>query len=614
MTDPRIPAPETPLVPGKPLTAADSDDSSGTTLGGVIAPIVALSAQMRDQTRLFVGVVAIVWTVLVLGICSSLLSVATASALVSRDGSVPVMLTGLIATVVGIGIASWTEQWFAHVLAYRVIDTIRLRVHRAIARLAPLGLARRTSGDTISAAMTDAESLEWFYAHTAAQVVAGAAAGATVSIGAVVWLGPVGLLLPLAQVIVVAIPLLLLPTAVKQGHALRNSISQMSADALAARTSARESVLLGRLDVVAAEAAEGTRRIQRARRALAVRGGIEQGLIEATTVAIVLAALVLSVRAVGAGELDPAIVPVLVTFAGAGVSPAMAITGALGKLGESSAAASRVHRLITTAGVRPTATRTAAGDPETTSASVEISALTVRYPEASDPAVHLLDLTVADGETLAIVGPSGAGKSTIALALARLIAEESGRILIGGVDVATRTPEQTRQHVILVGQHAHIFHADVRDNLLCPEASDPDIWNALENARLADHVRGLPDGLDTMISERGATWSGGERQRLGLARGLLREPDVLVLDEPTAGLDPDTEDEFLTALRNARRDRTTIIVSHRVAVMRACDRVALLDAGRILATGHHDQLVETSPAYRKLIGTADDGDPAEWSR
>ncbi|MGW5520848.1 ABC transporter transmembrane domain-containing protein [Gordonia sp. NPDC003950] len=356
MTEPTAAAPPTSAVHAR-------SDAGPASRAAVIAPILALSSHLRGQWRLFIGVVAVVWTVLILGILSSVLSVAAAAALVADTGAAPMLLIGLIATVIGIGLASWTEQWFAHVLAYRVIDTIRLRIHRALARLAPLGLAGRKSGDTVSAAMTDAESLEWFYAHTAAQVVAGAIASVTVSIGAVIWLGPAGLLLPLAQIIIVAIPITLLPWAVRQGTVLRTAISTMSADALSARTGAREAVLLGRLDIVAARAADGTRRIQRARRALAVRGGIEQGLIEASTVGIVLTALGLSVQAVSSGTLAPTMVPVIVTLAAAGVSPAVAITGAVGKLGETSAAAARVDELITTPGVRP---QTSPDEPEPT--------------------------------------------------------------------------------------------------------------------------------------------------------------------------------------------------------------------------------------------------------
>ena len=139
-----------------------------------------------------------------------------------RTGAPTGLLAGLCAAVVALGVDSWLEQWFAHVLAYRVIDAIRLKVHRAIARIAPLGLARRSSGDTVAAAMTDAEAMEWFYAHTAAQIVAGLTACLALSAAAVAWLGPLALAVPLAQAVVVAVPLALLPLAARQGARLRS--------------------------------------------------------------------------------------------------------------------------------------------------------------------------------------------------------------------------------------------------------------------------------------------------------------------------------------------------------------------------------------------------------
>lgn len=147
--------------------------------------------------------------------------------------------------------------------------------------------------------------------------------------------------------------------------------------------------------------------------------------------------------------------------------------------------------------------------------SARTTGLRVRYPDTSTPALKDVDLDISPGEIMAIAGPSGAGKTTLALALARMIAPEAGRILLDGVDAATEDPDRTRERIVLVAQRPHVFRASVRENLLAPHASNSELWAALQAARLADHVAELPDGLDTVLSEQGATWSGGERQRLG---------------------------------------------------------------------------------------------------
>ena len=620
----------TELSPGTtPGATVDGAPAGATGLTGIVGPVLAMAGHLRGQGPLFAAVAVTIWLGIALAVVATVLSVATASALAvdavapSGAGAPTGLLAGLCAAVVGLGVVSWLEQWFSHVLAYRVIDVIRLKVHRAIARIAPLGLAHRRSGDTVAAAMADVESMEWFYAHTAAQVVAGLTACLVLSAAAVAWLGPLALAVPAAQAVVITVPLVLLPLATRQGARLRAALTGLSSEALAARSCARETVLLGRLKEVAGKVARSTVEVQAARRALAVRTAVEQALIEATSVVLVLGAVLLAGRAAADSRIGAGLVPVVVALAGTALSPALAVTGALGRLGETSGAARRVDALIAVPGYRPAAPAGTAGrrgaagagagagagadaDAATGGAgSVRVTGLRVRYPGGSAPVLDGLDLEVPDGRSCAVVGASGEGKTTLALALARLVAQEEGRILVGGIDAAAEAPERTRERLVLVCQHTHVFRATVRDNLLTPDADEDETWTALERARLADRVRALPEGLDEVLAERGAAWSGGERQRLGLARGLLRDPDVLVLDEPTAGLDTCTEAEFLDALLTSRKGRTTIIITHRVAVMSSCDRVALLRAGRVDAVGPHDVLRRTSPVYRAVLDAAE---------
>lgn len=616
----------TELSPGTtPGATVDGAPAGATGLTGIVGPVLAMAGHLRGQGPLFAAVAVTIWLGIALAVVATVLSVATASALAvdavapSGAGAPTGLLAGLCAAVVGLGVVSWLEQWFSHVLAYRVIDVIRLKVHRAIARIAPLGLAHRRSGDTVAAAMADVESMEWFYAHTAAQVVAGLTACLVLSAAAVAWLGPLALAVPAAQAVVITVPLVLLPLATRQGARLRAALTGLSSEALAARSCARETVLLGRLKEVAGKVARSTVEVQAARRALAVRTAVEQALIEATSVVLVLGAVLLAGRAAADSRIGAGLVPVVVALAGTALSPALAVTGALGRLGETSGAARRVDALIAVPGYRPAAPAGTAGrrgaagagagadaDAATGGAgSVRVTGLRVRYPGGSAPVLDGLDLEVPDGRSCAVVGASGEGKTTLALALARLVAQEEGRILVGGIDTAAEASERTRERLVLVCQHTHVFRATVRDNLLTPDADEDETWTALERARLADRVRALPEGLDEVLAERGAAWSGGERQRLGLARGLLRDPDVLVLDEPTAGLDTRTEAEFLDALLTSRKGRTTIIITHRVAVMSSCDRVALLRAGRVDAVGPHDVLRRTSPVYRAVLDAAE---------
>lgn len=567
--------------------------------------VIRLARRLRDFLRGFLVVVLAATAVLTAGIVVSTLSVALAGAIASDSPQLVIGLA-LAGGVVAAAVFTWIEQWVAHVLAYRVIDSLRIDVHRAIARLAPLGLARRSSGETVARAIGDVEALEWFYAHTAAQVLAGTIVSAACSVVALVVAGPAGLLVPLAHLLLILVPIVASAAAARQGARLRAELADLGEVALAARRFARETLLLGGLDRVSRDVGIRTERIQRVRRSLALRLGAEQASFEVIGAALALGALTLVVMGIADGAIAAASAPILIVFVLSSTSSALVVAGAIGRLGEVRGAAARIDELLDAPGTRP-----GLDEPEGFLSSgcpardvprvLSTRGLCVTYPGADRMILTDVSLRVEPGEILAIVGPSGAGKSTLLLALARLIPFDSGEISIGGVSVQLQSALQTRAQISLVEQHAHVFRASVRDNLLAPGAADTRVWGALESARIADHVRSLDGGLDSMLHEQGGGWSGGERQRLGLARGLVRDAGVLLLDEPTAGLDAGTEAEFLATLGSIRAGRAIVVVTHREPVMSASDRVVVLDGGRVVETGSHEELRIRSQRYRNLV-------------
>jgi ATP-binding cassette subfamily B protein len=240
---------------------------------------------------------------------------------------------------------------------------------------------------------------------------------------------------------------------------------------------------------------------------------------------------------------------------------------------------------------------------EVSLASLESVAVLDRTP--SSQVLFDVQFTVEPGQMVALVGPSGAGKTTISHLVPRLYDVRGGAVRLNGVDVRDATLESLAAAVGVVTQDAHLFHETIRSNLLLarPEATEEELREALRGAQILRFVDSLPDGLDTVVGDRGYRLSGGEKQRIAIARVLLKAPDIVVLDEATAHLDSESELAVQHALRTALAGRTSLVIAHRLSTVREADMILVIDAGRVVQRGRHDQLMASGGLYSELYRT-----------
>lgn len=288
---------------------------------------------------------------------------------------------------------------------------------------------------------------------------------------------------------------------------------------------------------------------------------------------------------------------------------AVLAAGSLGVLSEvagevfrASGAAERLFELLDTQ-PQITAPRQPSPMPHPAHGAVSIEALTFAYPtRPNTPAIKDLSLEIHAGETLALVGPSGAGKTTLMELILRFADPQAGRIRLDGCDIRTLDPAAFRAHMALVSQSPVLFTGSVADNIRFgqPEASDLALHEAAQAANCEAFVSALPEGLETYIGPGGVQLSGGQRQRIAIARAILRNPTLLLLDEATSSLDAESERQVQIALARLMTGRTSLVIAHRLATVRGADRIAVLDQGRLLATGRHADLLERDPLYAHL--------------
>ncbi len=508
----------------------------------------------------------------------------------------------LLLIVAIMALATATRFYFVSWLGERVVADLRIAVERNLLRLEPAYFEENRPSEIASRITADTTIIEQVVGST----ISVALRNILMGFGGLIYL--FALAPRLTAMLLIVIPVVVVPI-VFIGRKVR-TVSRWSQDRLA-EVGAMVDETLGAMKIVQAfgqeerEAARFGKAVDTvfatARKRILLRA-----LMTAVVIALVFGSIALvmwqGALDVAAGRISGGTIAAFVLTGGLVAGSFGALAEVYGELLRGAGAAGRLAELLSQEpAIRAPANPRQLPDPPLGTLAFED--ITFRYPTRPEvSALSGFNLDVKRGETLAVVGPSGAGKSTLFQLAQRFYDPEAGCVRVDGVDVREADPADIRARIAVVPQEMVIFAASARDNLRYGkwEAGDEELWDAAEAANAADFLRALPDGLDTYLGEGGARLSGGQRQRVAIARALLRDAPLLLLDEATSALDAESERLVQQSLERLFENRTTLVIAHRLATVRAADRIVVMDKGEIVEEGTHDSLSAQNGLYARL--------------
>ena len=498
------------------------------------------------------------------------------------------------------GIARYTERYISHQLTFKLLSKLRVWFYTALEPLAPARLQQFQSGDLLARIVTDIENLEHFYVRVIAPPLV------AILIGILMWI-LMGAYVPVLAPITIVFLLL---AAVGVPTLTRNLSRGIGRDIVTARAKLN-AVLVDSIQGIADLLANGRENVQQktirviskrvtdGQNRMALATGLDDALIGLLTHWTILIVLIVAIPLVNDGTLDGIYLAVLALTVIVAFEAVLPLPETFKHLEGVLAAADRLFEVVDT---EPVVVDSVSDSPLVEQFSLRVENLRFAYHADAVPALDGINFSLPQGGKLAVVGASGAGKSTLVNLLLRFWAFQQGDILLGEHSLHQFRADDLRQMIGVVSQSTHLFNASIADNLRLsrPAATDDELIIAAKQAKIHTFIQNLPQGYATFIGEQGLQLSGGERQRLAIARALLKDTPILILDEATSNLDPLVEREIMRDIHKLMTGRTTLMITHRLVGLDVMDKIVVLDKGQIIEHGLHRELIERGGTYRAM--------------
>ncbi len=543
------------------------------------------------------GILKEVSVIVAVGICAYMAAIAG----IGKESLSRSYLEILLLTVLARAVFSYLESYLSHDVAYHILVDFRVKLYNSFIHLCPDILFRQRSGQISTTLMNDVEVLEWFYAHTAGYVLVDSVVVLIMTVFLWTRHWSLGILLLAGVGIILIIPFLMKDKADKQGKESRFRLGEANSVTLEGINGMNELLMLNAVDRYQKKNKKFMDKLVEIQVKYAQRMGTEGGLLQ---IASGITAVIINICAVWLvlhNQLSLNWFAVIGTTVWLAFAPVLELCSMARNFGVIFAASGRISAVLSG---EPLVQDTGKiSDISETGQNVTFKNVCYRYVNTTEDVLKNVSFTASEGKVTALVGESGAGKTTCTNLLTRMWDVKSGEISIGGIDIRNLSLDTLHHLVTVVPQDVYLFNTSIRENISLgrPDATEEEIQSAAKMAMVHSFIMSLPEGYDTVTGERGVQLSGGQKQRIAIARALLMDAPILVMDEAVSNLDTKTDMEIQKTLRNITDKKTIILVAHRLSTIMEADELVVFKNGQVVQKGTHQELCQQEGYYKELI-------------